>query len=391
MSKLKKILSGLWKIFVGAVFCQFLPTAILVVGWSYRAMQRTALRVWRSESSLSPAELDALSRTLPLFQSHATWPNWFIQQRAVRAGAPPVTGLWSRATRWARNAVASISTNLRIGFAGILNTSILMVLPAVLWQVGWYTGWDNSFNKGYEQYYSGIVLSWIGILLFLAAMLFLPMAQARQAITGEWRAFWDLKTVWRVSTGNPVRTLLLAAAFSVVALPINVLLIAPQGFENSNPDVATMTDGEFIRFLNRYYFWVCAVGFIGFIALRILAARWYAGGIVSMLNTGRLQAEALRGVEAQLLSVLRLDRAGDPARRHPMIAATVALSRPVWRTAVLGAAVFVWFTFVAQIYVREFIVYHPYRGFMNQPLVQLPWLRYVPGGLENDVRAAKNP
>jgi hypothetical protein len=222
-------------------------------------------------------------------------------------------------------------------------------------------------------------------------MLYLPMAQARQAITGEWRAFYDLRTVWRVSTGNPVRTLLLAAAFSVVALPLNVLLMVPQGIENSNPDTAKMSDGEFLTFLNRFYFWVSAVGFLGFVALRILAARWYASGLLSLLASGRLMAGDLRGAEAHALASLNLDRARDPERRHPAIAATLIVSRPVWRTAVLGTALLVWFTFVSQIYVREFIIYHPYRGFLNQPMVQLPWLRYVPAALQNEVRAAKNP
>jgi hypothetical protein len=41
----------------------------------------------------------------------------------------------------------------------------------------------------------------------------------------------------------------------------------------------------------------------------------------------------------------------------------------------------VWFTFVAQIFISEFINYHPVIGWLNQPLVQLPWFHYVPGGL----------
>ena len=65
------------------------------------------------------------------------------------------------------------------------------------------------------------------------------------------------------------------------------------------------------------------------------------------------------------------------------------MALPVWRTAVLAGAVFVWFTFVAQIYVREFIAYHPLQGFMNQPLVQLPWFRYVPRSLVQSARAAE--
>jgi hypothetical protein len=88
---------------------------------------------------------------------------------------------------------------------------------------------------------------------------------------------------------------------------------------------------------------------------------------------------------------LQLDEPGQAVERHPVVAATLIVSRPFWRTTILCAAVLVWFTFVAQMYVREFLVYHPYRGFMNQPLVQLPWVRFVPAELRSRVRDAEAP
>src|SRR5262249_21154607 len=44
---------------------------------------------------------------------------------------------------------------------------------------------------------------------------------------------------------------------------------------------------------------------------------------------------------------------------------------------------FVWFSFVAQIYINEFFDYHGAMGWLNQPLVQLPWFHYVPARLKN--------
>ena len=389
MRTLAKTFSGLWKILLGAVFCQFLPTAILAVGWTYRAMQRRALRLWTRQSPVSHSELDTLAQDDPLFREHATCPNWLIRQRDLR-GEPHQRGVRGRAAHFARNLGGSAWLNLRIGLAGISNTSLAMILPAVLWQIGWYAGWDNSFNKGYEQYYTGILLSWIGILLFLALMLYLPMAQARQAITGQWRYLYDLRTVWRISTGNPVRTLLLAVAFSLVALPINVMLIAVQGF-GGNDEMSALTDSEFLQFLNRYYFWVSLLAFIGFVFVRMFAAKWYAAGLLSQLRSHRVRSSELSGVERHALRVLQLDTPEQVADRHPVIEATLSVSRPMWRTAVLSAAVLVWFTFVAQIYVREFLVYHPVRGFMNQPLVQLPWVRFIPSELQSSFRAAEKP
>ncbi len=391
MNAFKKFAVWVWKVFLGTVLCQFPVTAVLAIGWTYRAMQRQALRVWRRMSPLPQAEIERLVERDPLFRKHATWPNWLLRQRELRRDGADAKRLRSRAARLARNMGGSAWLNLRIGLFGLLNTSIAMVLPAVLWQVGWYAGWDNSFNKGYEQYYTGIALSWIGIVLFLGLMLYLPMAQARQAITGEWRSFYDLRMIWRVSTGNPVRTLLLAAAFSLVALPINILLIAPQGIENFAPQTAAMSDSEFLKYLNRYYFRLSILGFLGFVFVRMLAARWYASGLIALLRSGRIAPEDLAGAERHALSVLGLAQVEPRLKPHPVIAATLTVSRPVWRTAVLGAAVLVWFTFVAQIYVREFIVYHPVRGFLNQPLVQVPWVRFVPQALESAVEAARNP
>jgi hypothetical protein len=63
----------------------------------------------------------------------------------------------------------------------------------------------------------------------------------------------------------------------------------------------------------------------------------------------------------------------------------VAASTGTWlaRTGAIAAAVFVWFTFVAQIFIGEFFMYHPVVGWLNQPLVQLPWFHYIPSSLKN--------
>jgi succinate dehydrogenase hydrophobic anchor subunit len=52
--------------------------------------------------------------------------------------------------------------------------------------------------------------------------------------------------------------------------------------------------------------------------------------------------------------------------------------------AVSGIALaFIWFGFVAQIYISEFLNYHGALGWLNQPLVQLPWFHYLPTRLKN--------
>ena len=43
----------------------------------------------------------------------------------------------------------------------------------------------------------------------------------------------------------------------------------------------------------------------------------------------------------------------------------------------------IWFTFVAQIYIAQFFQAHGGMGWINQPLVQLPWFHYLPARLNN--------
>jgi hypothetical protein len=47
-------------------------------------------------------------------------------------------------------------------------------------------------------------------------------------------------------------------------------------------------------------------------------------------------------------------------------------------------SVVLWFTFISQTYVSEFLNYHSEYGlaWLNNPLVQLPFFRFIPAGLK---------
>jgi hypothetical protein len=55
------------------------------------------------------------------------------------------------------------------------------------------------------------------------------------------------------------------------------------------------------------------------------------------------------------------------------------------RVAATILLVWLWFAFVAQIFIGQFFNYHPLGGWLNQPLVQLPWFHYLPSTLKNSV------
>jgi hypothetical protein len=374
----------LWKTFVGGVFCQFPLTAILVAGWTYRVMQRAAIRRWLKLSGLEEAGLDfesfvARGETTAGME-HS--PNWILGDggfEGARRAARETPGVLRKPGAVIGALTRGLGRNALIGVQGLFNTFVLTLLPGLLWTFGWYAGWDNSFHKGYEQYANGIIISWIGVFLFIAVMFYVPMAQARQAVTGNWRAFYQFRTIWGLVQRRQTKCLLLAGCFSLVSLPLSITKVAPFILGQS-------TGGQSytgaLNTLTQFYFFASIAGFLAYVGLRLLVTRVYAGAVVEAVREGALAPEALGEFERATLGRLGLLAPEGPKREHLAIKVVKTAVRPAWRFATIVATAIVWFTFVAQIYVSEFLVYHPIRGFMNQSLVQVPWFRYVPGHLQ---------
>lgn len=173
------------------------------------------------------------------------------------------------------------------------------------------------------------------------------------------------------------------------SLPVAILIAFPLFITQANPATNEMTDLEFLQFMSTYFFWTCAVGFSTFVLLRLLAARLYAGAVLGAVRAGELSMSDLSKIESTTLERLGLGEPEDRPPRHIAIEVARKASRPIVRAPLVAATLVVWFTFVAQIYVREFLNFHPVRGYMNQPLVQLPWFRYVPRHLVES--AKKSP
>ena len=381
-------LAFLWKVLVGGALCQFAFTAIFAIGWTFRAMQRCAVKRWwklsnRSNTGLTFRE-DAL--TAPELRPFAAWPRWCNAPMALRA---TLTALKTRSGSMAKLRLLlhglfhSLKQNFVLGIQGIFNVAVVTAIPVLLWQFGWYAGWDNSFNKGYEQFDVGVTISLTGIFLFLIVMLYLPMAQARQAVTGDWRSFYQFKLVWRLIQRRRVACLLLAGTFSLCSLPVTISRVLPVFVSQNNETLLAMNDMELLAWANRYFFWMSVLGFIIYTFLRILTARIYAGAIIEAYQERALRADELSPFERHMLGGLQLVDQKDPGHRPLALKIVRAAARPPWRAAMTIATLLIWFSFVAQLYVSEFLIYHPSRGFINQPLVHLPWFRYVPDALED--------
>jgi hypothetical protein len=385
-TRLGKLWTGcvfLWKWLLGAVFCLNPLSSILVVGWTYRLVRRSVLKQWSKRSEVHrwresfPAFTEAHDNT----RQYTNWPNWIVEQNALQAsrqGSREPSSVWDEITRAMLLPVRSLWLNLKIGVQGIFNTWVLTMPGCLLWLFAWHAGWNNSFHKGYEQYWVGPLCGWVGVLLFMAAMLYVPMAQVRQAATGNWRAFYQFGLVRELIRRRWLGCLMLAALYSLISLPVTILKSAPAFFPQVSPELADMTGPEASRFLLKYFFWASIAAFPAYLLLRLAAARLYASGLLSLIQDGTIADGVLERDERSDLERLDLVRYRPRPQRHVLIRAAGWTGGRIARSAAFAAILVIWFTFVAQIFIGEFLLYHPVVGWLNQPLVQLPWFHFGP-------------
>jgi hypothetical protein len=364
-----------WKYVVGMAFCQFFLGSILIVGWTYRLMQRVVYKRWwqRSDMRSNGVSFQQFLADDPATQAHRHWPNWLVEQNFFEAvRRRPLKAL-----------VNSLWLNFRIGFQGIFNTWVLTLPGCALMLFSWYDGWNNSFNKGYEQAAVGPLTGLSGLFLFILAMLYVPMGQARQAATGNWRSFYQFRLVWRLVLRHWPACLGLAILYSALCVPVTVFRILPQSFpqmDKLTPEfLATLTNAQIVADLNRYYFKVGALIFVAYVFLRLVAARIYATGLLSAVEQGVVPVEALAENERTQLQRLNLLRVRTTPPRHVLIRLVgKTVTWGFWGVATFAMAL-VWFSFVAQLYIAQFMNYIPGIGWLNQPLVQLPLFHFIPG------------
>lgn len=377
-----------WLWMVGAFACQFLLTSVLAVGWTYRLMRRAAVRRWANakDGGSGSRAFETLLRQRPELETLRKAPNWALRQnpltawRRIRANGAP----WRvQASTAAGLPVHSLWLNAKTGFQGLFNTWVMTLPACAIWLFAWHAGWNNSFHKLYEQSHVGILTGLSGVALFIAAMVYVPMAQARQAVSGEWRAFYHFKTVWTLVRSRWMACAALAGLYALVSFPLTVGKVAPAFLPQGNPAFGAMTDADLLAFLEKYYFWLGFAGFAGFVIVRLAAARIYAGALSHAVREGRLGAEDLSPFERDVFEALGKDRAVERPGRSILARASIWLGRRATAVVSLTMIVVFWFVFVAQIFIGEFFHYHPVRAWLNQPLAQAPWFRSIPAHLRD--------
>ena len=385
-SRWRRILFAPIKFLLGMFSCQSVLGSLAVVGWTHRFMQRTVLKRWWRQSGPAggcPTFSDFIASD-PRMRGHLHWPNWLLAQNfreAVRR-SPDVSRV-RHVLNVLKALLHSFWANVRIGVQGIFNTWVLTLPGCILWLFAWFAGWNNSFNKGYEHAWIGPATGFVGIVLFIAAMLYVPLAQARQAVTGDWRRFYDFRLVWTIVRRRWPACLGLAALYSLCSVPIMVLVAVVMSLPQINPKLLDATPEQVGAVLSSYFFWSAAFVLPAFVFVRWVAARIYGSTLLKAVQSGAVPEDALAEMEWQALHRLNLLQVQPQPQRHPFVRAIAWAGTRAGRITFGVATALVWFTFVAQIFILQFFNYLGAPGWLNQPLVQLPWFRHLPDALKN--------
>jgi hypothetical protein len=410
------VLGWAWRLPACTVLCMTWLGAVLVTGWLYRWMQARALYGWYNSSSVrDETSFEAFCATLGP-DAPRLRPRLFLRDRFDKAGIeaevkrPTADGEppgWVRlGFRWLLMPFRSLWLNAKVGFLGTLATLLLLGWGATLMTFSWVFGWNNSYFKGYELAAVGPLMGVAGMLLFALAMLYGPLAQVHQAVTGDFRAFFDFRFVWRLIRARLTAYVLLAFFLGGLGVLFEVFKTAPAFLDGQVPYFTNMTDQQILQWLQGYYLIGTFFLILALLATRLVGVWIYRSAVLKVLHRGRVSREQLHPVLAEWLGKLDLFPRVEPVAR-PGVRQARAFGRWLYRRAAFAVLFLVWVGFVARAYVGEFFNYHPVvpeavrpdtnpdfyvraffsdiagAGFLNHPLIHVPCCNYIPQQLKD--------
>jgi hypothetical protein len=372
---------GLWNWLVAATLCQVLVFSVLVVGWVQRVSRRWIVARWWELAGAPGADFPEFVRGDVSTEDLAAWPSWIL---GPKRNEPPT---WRARMR---RLAGGLWENLRLGILSSITTAILVLPGSLIWAGAWYAGWQNSFNKGYEHAWLGPTLFILGIPLWIAAMLYVPMAQMRQASTARWQSFFEVRLVWHLIQRRWLASVGLASLYAVLNLVPSLTKIAPI--------IGPLTPGEVAVDLasalsksEKFHWNVTFAALIpALMLLRRVAARNYATAVRDAVQAGSISEDQLADGEWTALQRLGLIAVRPAPERSRWMRLLVWLGTRTGQIVAAAVTAGLWAIVVAQILVSEFVVKTDMgRGWWNQPLIQMPWFDYTPQRLRTEVEQPK--
>lgn len=328
MSRLDRWLLAPLRFLLAMVAAQTVVGAIVLLGYVYRRMQAHTIAVWTGKP----------------FQV----PRWLFAERESTGIGRYTGSLWQ---------------HIRTGCAATLALAALALPSGVMMSLSWYAGWNNSFFKGYEYAAVGPLLGVFGVTLGLLTMSYLPYAQARHALTGEWRLFFSWRQNLLLIGMSPLANLRLPLVYAAAGLCIagarGLLTFAPN--IPAFPGLEQDPDGFMASW---FFFW--AVPFIVLLySAKKMAARLYADAVIKALQERRIAHGELHDAERYYIrGTLGVANATEPRTRWAVSV------RALWPLAF-------WLPLFAFVYVQQFVNFIGAWGWLNHPLMWLPVLPYA--------------
>lgn len=371
-------LGRVWRLLFGLLLCLAPVTAVLVVGWSYRLQQRVVLRQWFLRRTAGAEGMPSVHFSAFLLEDErlagfADWPNWIIGRAGPRREH---VGKRQRILNFFADlfwrASGSLWINLRLGMQALLTVWAVTLPIGLMWLLAWWSGWQNSFTKGYEQAWVGPVLGLSAIAVFVIVMVYVPMAQARHAATGQWRTFFQLRTIRLLIAERRTAYLGLTALIAVFWVLLGGMRALPMLFPHIISGFEDMSRARALQAAEPLYLLATAACFAAILGARAVAARVYAGAILSALNAGRLTLSELAPVERVTLTRLNLLNGAIDGKERPN-----GRLRRIWRRVLEGLVVIavpaIWIAVAVSIFITQFLHYD-WAGWLNHPIIHLPWL-----------------
>lgn len=367
---------------IGIALCARQWTSVIVVGWTFRMMRRSIYRGWWKRSPVRSAvrfeDLDSTAASSEFPRSPT--PRWIVAENyhGIINRPRPDGGVASRLRKLVRLPAAltgGLRANLRSAARALACTYLVTFPGCFLWLAAWYDGWNNSFNKGYEQAAVGPLTGILGNVMFMSAMMYLPMAWSHVAATGDARAFFQFGYIVRLARTRLGGSIVYAAIFAIVSFPVMIFRALPtfltqsERMESASPELINRT-------IQIYAFSTAIYVFFAYIITHRLAARLYRSATTRLLAKEPDLVDRLHPVIYKVLEELALLPSGAPPRGRPIVEAVIKTGRRGKNAVLWTAAFVVWFAVVAQIFIGQFFNYQPVTGWLNQPLVHLPSLYF---------------
>jgi hypothetical protein len=358
----------LWRILAGVFLCfnVFIVnyvTSIAVFGWLQRWMQTRVLKGWWKQSGWPQRGSFADFCATLGDQAPSPRPRWFWKERSARS--------WTILTP-----LHSLGVNFQRGLQGLLATYLLTGWGCLLMLYSWDFGWVNSFNKGYEQWWVGIASGWLGLLLFIVSMFYVPMALVHQAATGEFRAFFQFRFIRKLIYARLTAYLGLAMLFGLCSIVFEVMrmFVVSEDFPGNNRAIAA---AEGMTLLRYYYLAWTVPFFLSLLLLRGAAAAIYRSAVLKALGQQTVKMDELHPTLALWLE--RLQIVPEPAPPPGPVARIVRTTLRWNYRRLLNVALFlVWFGFITRFYAGYFFHSSDALGFLNHPHIHLPCIDYTP-------------